>query len=300
MKTRRKNTSPRKPASSTPITWPTPAFPASMAAVATAILMTGLGIGCGGARVKKAADRSSHQVPSDLVPPPQRDLETETREQTLTRRGSWSLTSEKVREIAPLVSRAASEYKIPEDIIYAVIWVESRFNPQAISPVGAKGLMQLMPSTAKYLAECIEWEKSINEFKPEFNILAGSYYIARLIEQFDGNVELALAAYNAGPTKVRRWLKEGGLPPVSIEYATMVQTARTFFGGQRIDGGGHDADRESVITDHDLDRLGLAILIAGLGDKQFGLEREDDPRPLDQMNGPSLGQAAPPQTEALP
>jgi len=196
----------------------------------------------------------------------------------LGRRGSWKLTSDRVQTVAPMVAEAARTNDLPIDLIFGVIWVESRFNPEAVSPVGAKGLMQLMPKTADYLAECIGWGGSHDAFDPEFNIAAGSYYIARLIKQFDGDVDLALAAYNAGPTKIRRWMKADGLPRVSIEYHTMVQTARTFFSGatpSQVTGAA------GVPTDDELDRLGLAILIAGLSDAQFGLEREDDANPFD-------------------
>ncbi|MCP4601872.1 MAG: lytic transglycosylase domain-containing protein [Proteobacteria bacterium] len=186
--------------------------------------------------------------------------------------------------MAELVSDAAKNNNIAEDLIYGIIWVESRFNPRATSPVGARGLMQLMPRTATYLADCIDWRGRSNSFSPSFNVAAGSYYIARLIEQFKGDEDLALAAYNAGPTKVRRWLKGSGLPKVSIEYATMVQTARTFFGNkmQRSVSPGVPVPASApILTDDDLDRLGLTILIAGLSDRQFGLEREDDANPFD-------------------
>jgi hypothetical protein len=169
--------------------------------------------------------------------------------------------------------------------------VESRFNPKAVSPVGARGLMQLMPKTAKYLADSISWRGRANSFDPEFNIAAGSYYIARLIKQFDGDEVLALAAYNAGPGNVRSWMNNNGrLPPVSVEYSSMVQTARSFFGSKLPYRSGTPSEPQSTpraqgesqlaITDGDLDRLGLAILIAGLSDKQFGLERPDDANPF--------------------
>jgi hypothetical protein len=167
-------------------------------------------------------------------------------------------------------------------LIYGVIWVESRFNPEAVSKVGARGLMQLMPRTASYLAECIGWEGRFDSFDPEFNIAAGSYYVARLIKQFDGDVDLALAAYNAGPTNIRRWMRNTGLPEVSIEYYTMVQTAQTYFpsGSPLQNGTGMDAE---LPTDDDLDRLGLAILIAGLSRQEFGMLRPDDANPFDDM-----------------
>jgi hypothetical protein len=210
-----------------------------------------------------------------------------TRVATIKRQGKWSLTSDSVQSVSDIVADSARTHALPEDLIYGIIWVESRFDPGAVSPVGARGLMQLMPRTASYLADCIDWPGRANPFDPEFNISAGTYYIARLIQDFGGNEDLALAAYNAGPAKVRRWLKEDGLPEVSVEYATMVQTARSFFQQEITHPRDHERGVEAaeqpgepVITDEALDRLGLTILIAGLGDRPFGLEREDDPSPF--------------------
>ncbi len=239
--------------------------------------------GCGGAA--KSSGRGSGPNRSKSGSVSERGTVAErTRAVTMRRRGSWSLTSDKVRDVSSLVTRAARENRLPEDLIYGIIWVESRFNPKAVSPVGARGLMQLMPRTADYLADCIDWRGRARSFDPKFNVAAGSYYIARLIKQFRGDEDLALAAYNAGPTKVRRWLNGSGLPKVSIEYATMVQTARDFFKGRspsRPKSGAPPIAPAPVITDDALDRLGLAILIAGLNDHKFGLEREDDANPFD-------------------
>ncbi len=218
------------------------------------------------------------------------DVAERTRAVTRKRQGAWSLTSDKVRDVSRLVAENAGTYDLSEDLIYGIIWVESRFNPRAVSPVGAKGLMQLMPMTARYLADCIDWSGRRSAFNPEFNIAAGSYYIARLIKEFNGDEDMALAAYNAGPAKVRRWMREGGLPKVSIEYATMVQTARTFFRDhasppadpRRSPGIQPGSPRSAPeITDEDLDRLGLTILIAGLSNKRFGTDREDSADPFD-------------------
>jgi len=85
----------------------------------------------------------------------------------------------------------------------AIIMAESSYNPKAISKKGAKGLMQLMPTTAKSLGV-----KDI--FNPEHNINAGVRYFKKLLNQFNGDVELALAAYNAGSRKVR---EHRGIPP---------------------------------------------------------------------------------------
>ncbi len=243
--------------------------------------------GCGG------SSRTSHKRHQATSRKSNTDIARHTETATRGRKGTWSLTSNQVRDVSGYVKKAARKHDLPEDLIYGVIWVESRFNPGAVSPVGARGLMQLMPKTASYLADCIDWRGRSNSFDPEFNIAAGSYYIARLIKQFDGDQRLALAAYNAGPGNVRSWMNNNGrLPPVSVEYSTMVQTARSFFGSKLLDRSATPPEpgvsprtyRESqlAITDGDLDRLGLAILIAGLSDKQFGLDRPDDANPFQE------------------
>lgn len=98
---------------------------------------------------------------------------------------------------------AARQYQLEPSLIRAVIHAESGFNPKARSKAGAQGLMQLMPETAKELGVANVW-------LPQQNIQAGSAYLASLLQQFNGNRRLALAAYNAGPGAVSR---HGGIPP---------------------------------------------------------------------------------------
>ena len=98
---------------------------------------------------------------------------------------------------------AAERYAMDPAVIKAVIMAESGFNPRAVSRAGAQGLMQLMPRTAGSLG--VE-----NAFDPQANILAGTRYLKKLLQRFDGNLELALAAYNAGTRNV---LKHNGIPP---------------------------------------------------------------------------------------
>lgn len=104
---------------------------------------------------------------------------------------------------AAAVQRAATYYQLPPELIWAVIKVESNFRDQAISPAGAQGLMQLMPATA----DAIGLRDALD---PEQNILGGAYYLRRLANRFGGDLYFTLAAYNAGPTAVRR---HGGIPP---------------------------------------------------------------------------------------
>lgn len=106
-------------------------------------------------------------------------------------------------EIDAAVNKAAKKYDLPTDLLRAVIKVESNGNPQAVSPRGAKGLMQLIDSTANNMG--VE-----NVFKPEDNIMGGARYLRQLLDHFKGDLKLALAGYNAGPANVKKF---GGIPP---------------------------------------------------------------------------------------
>jgi soluble lytic murein transglycosylase-like protein len=102
-----------------------------------------------------------------------------------------------------LIRQYASEHRVSPDLVRAVIKAESNFNPYAISPKGAMGLMQLMPATARELGVA-------DPFHPSDNIRGGVSYLAGLLARYGQNVELALAAYNAGPGAVERY---GAVPP---------------------------------------------------------------------------------------
>lgn len=97
-----------------------------------------------------------------------------------------------------LIEHYATSLDVSADLVRAVIQAESGFNPRAVSPKGAMGLMQLMPATAR--------ELGVNDpFHPADNIRGGVTYLARLLARYDQSVELALAAYNAGPASVERY-----------------------------------------------------------------------------------------------
>jgi len=103
----------------------------------------------------------------------------------------------------PIVFKAANRYGVEPAMVMAIIMAESSYNPKAISKKGAEGLMQLMPKTAKSMGVK-------DSFNPEHNINGGVRYYKKLLNQFNGDVELALAAYNAGSRKVKKYR---GIPP---------------------------------------------------------------------------------------
>ncbi len=110
---------------------------------------------------------------------------------------------EKKEGIHELIIRISKKYNVDPALIKAIIMVESRFDPHAVSYRGAKGLMQLMPVTLKEMG-------AKDPFDPENNIEAGVRYFKKLLILFNNNIELALAAYNAGIRKVKLY---GGIPP---------------------------------------------------------------------------------------
>lgn len=98
-------------------------------------------------------------------------------------------------------------------LIHAVARQESEFDPRAVSRASARGLMQLLPSTAKEVAHSKRMRYSKSRlFDPDYNVALGSAYLAGLLEDFDGSYILALAAYNAGPARAKRWIRYNGIP----------------------------------------------------------------------------------------
>lgn len=98
---------------------------------------------------------------------------------------------------------------VPEQLVLAVIREESNFRPDVESVAGAIGLMQLMPATAKYIGKTIRLTVSVDQLvDPELNVRLGAAYLKRLLKRYDGNMYYALAAYNGGPTNVKRWKKK--------------------------------------------------------------------------------------------
>ena len=104
----------------------------------------------------------------------------------------------------PIIDREATKQKVDAGLVRAVVEAESAYSPWAVSPVGAMGLMQLMPATAESL-------QVTDPYDPNQNITAGTQYLKQMLERYGGDIAKALAAYNAGPARVDA---AGGVPPI--------------------------------------------------------------------------------------
>ena len=120
-----------------------------------------------------------------------------------------------VRRFAPIVAKAARVHGVDEALVHAVIFAESSYDPRAVSPAGATGLMQLMPATAA--------QYGVRDlFDPAQNVSGGVRLLRDLLRQFDGNMELALAAYNAGAGAVIRAGNRVPPRPETVAYVPKV------------------------------------------------------------------------------
>ncbi len=124
------------------------------------------------------------------------------------------------RPHAEVVSTAAKEWNLEADLVYAIIRQESAFQPDVVSSARAVGLMQLIPPTAASVATELSVAYDPQKLTtPHYNVRFGSYYLRKVLDTFGGRVELAAAAYNAGPTAVTRWLESGEALPLDVWVA---------------------------------------------------------------------------------
>jgi hypothetical protein len=152
-----------------------------------------------------------------LTPPPRQPL-----------RSGWAGPAAPSPATALAIHDAAARHQLSEQLVAAVAWRESRFDPAAVSPKGARGVMQLMPETARRLG--------VDAGDPVANIDGGADYLARMIRRFDGDLTKALAAYNAGPEAVERYR---GVPPYAETnaYVRAVLDRVNRLGGASITSG---------------------------------------------------------------
>ncbi|MBW8350420.1 lytic transglycosylase domain-containing protein [Bacillus sp. IITD106] len=118
-----------------------------------------------------------------------------------------------------IIQKASEVYNLPAKLIKSIIKHESNFNSTVVSHAGASGLMQLMPQTAKGLGVT-------DIFDPLQNIMGGSKYLRNMLDKYEGNLVLALAAYNAGPGNVDKY---GGIPPFKETQNYVRKVTETFY-----------------------------------------------------------------------
>jgi soluble lytic murein transglycosylase-like protein len=117
-----------------------------------------------------------------------------------------------------MIRHYAVHYNVPQELISALIDVESAWNPRAVSDKGALGLMQLMPETARHFGAC-------DPFDPEQNIAAGTRYVTTLMQEFHGDLRLVAAAYNAGD----RWVGKKQLHYRNADVIAYVESVRRHY-----------------------------------------------------------------------
>ena len=141
-----------------------------------------------------------------------------------------------------IFNAAAQKHNVPVNLLKAVAKAESDFRPNVTSSCGAMGIMQLMPATAKSLGV-------IDAYDPEQNIMGGAKYLSQMLTRFGGNVEFALAAYNAGPGAVAKY---DGIPPYN-ETQNYVKKVMEYMGSDiSVTGLGHSIGGASGTAENSL------------------------------------------------
>ena len=201
-----------------------------------------------------------------------------------------AMSSNGTEDLESIFERASQTYQIPSALLKAVAKAESNFNPLAVSSAGAQGIMQLMPATAQSLGVT-------NSFDPEQNIMGGAKYLSQMLQRYDGDTTLALAAYNAGPGNVRKY---NGIPPFE-ETHRYIDKVMAYAGDgvtAAVTGGNSELQNHGV---PDLSQQDLNLLMSLYRYRiQWNALIDPDSDDTEQSNIASLGQlmnAVYPKTE---
>src|SRR5574340_1195882 len=173
----------------------------------------------------------------------------------------------------PSITASAKKYGLDPYFVAAIIREESQFRPEAISPAGARGVMQVMPSTGEWIARNtgIPGFDRSRLFEAEMNISIGTWYLSHLMKKFSGNLTLVTASYNAGPEPVLAWAARSGGTADPAEFVETIPYAETrgyvkkvlrnYAEYRRLYGG-----------------AGLTLQVPAGGSGQTGVPRTDTPR----------------------
>ena len=151
------------------------------------------------------------------------------------------MKSQSVSPLEDIFNRAAAKYGVDVNLLKAIAKQESDFQPNCTSHAGAMGIMQLMPDTAKGLGVT-------DPYDPEQNIMGGAKFISQMLKKYDGDVTLALAAYNAGPNNVAKY---GGVPPFKETQDYVKKVTAYYKNGVTVPSGEDFVKKSS--THYDID-----------------------------------------------
>lgn len=179
---------------------------------------------------------TTHGLPSVSAPPPAASVGAKATElqpsdpmlavviDRFTSRRRMGLTGPEIETVARAIIDVSKQHDIDLSLVLAVIHVESRYNAFAVSPVGALGLMQILPSTGREVAaqQGIDWVGPQTLFDPVVNVRLGVAYLKQLSDRY-GNTSIALAAYNWGPGRIDRRVRAG--TPLPTVYQSLVLEA---------------------------------------------------------------------------